>query len=80
MPGMFFLWIWENKDIVYIDDIKDVEKFLKNVVDKRLKNGWGISKPEGYYCIFKKAVTGLEGCKGLVALLNLNLIKPPLEV
>jgi hypothetical protein len=50
------------------------------VVDKRLKNSWSISKPEGYYYIFKKAVTGLEGYKGLVTLSNLNLIKPLLEV
>jgi hypothetical protein len=50
------------------------------MVNKRLKNGWGISKPEGHYYIFKKAVTGSEGCKGLVALLNSNLIKPPSKV
>ena len=80
MPSIFFFQIWENKDIVYIDDTKDVEKFLKDMVNKRLKNGWGISKPKGHYYIFKKAVMGLEGCKGLVALSNLNLIKPLLEV
>jgi hypothetical protein len=50
------------------------------VVDKGLKNGWGISKPKGYYCIFEKTVMGLEGCKGLVALLNSNLIKPLAKV
>jgi hypothetical protein len=50
------------------------------VVDKGLKNGWGISKPKGHYYIFEKTVTGLEGCKGFVALLNLNLIKPLAKV
>jgi hypothetical protein len=50
------------------------------VVNKGLKNGWGISKPEGYYYIFEKTVTGSEGCKGLVALLNSNLIKPLVKV
>jgi hypothetical protein len=50
------------------------------VINKGLKDGRYISQPKGYNYIFKKAVSGLEGYKGLVALLNLNLIKPLAKV
>jgi hypothetical protein len=50
------------------------------MVNKRLKNSWGVSKPEGHYYIFKKTITGSEGHKGLVALSNSNLIKPLAKV
>jgi hypothetical protein len=77
---ILFLEIREDKNIVYIDDAENIKEFPQNVINKGLKDSRYISQPKGYNCIFKKAVLGSKGYKGLVALLNLNLIKPPTKV
>jgi hypothetical protein len=77
---MLFLRIREDKNIVYIDNTENIKEFPQNVINKGLKDSRHISQPKRHNYIFKKAVSGLKGRKELVALLNLNLIKPLAKV
>ena len=75
MLGVLLGVIWEYKNIVDIYDAADVDIFSEDVVNKFLKDRWGVCQAKGHNLIFVETVAGSEGCKRLVTLLNPDLIK-----
>ncbi len=73
MFRIFFSYFTIDKDIVEIDDIKDIEIFSKYVINKYLEGYRGVSEFERYNIIFEVSISGLE--RGFLFFAFLNTYK-----
>ena len=69
---MGLAWVFsKDKNIIQINNDKNIKLFDQNLIDVTLEAGWCVRKPKKYYLVLKVAVSNPEDRLPFIALFYL---------
>ena len=82
--GAFMMGIFvrgEDKEVIHINDKPSFcDHIPEGVVHESLERCWGVGKSEEHYSWFKKSLVHDEGSFPLVAICDVNIVIPPVDI
>ena len=74
MMYVFLFGVWEDEDVIKVDDAAYVQQITEGTIYICLECGWSVGKSEWHDCILKVSIPGSEGCHLFFALFDLNVV------
>ena len=71
---MFLFRVWEDKDIIKVDNTVYIQQITEGMIYIYLECGWSVSESEWHDCIFEISISGLESCHPFFAFFDLNMM------
>ena len=80
MTIMLILVFRENKNIIKVNDAKDVKVITKGILDKSLKGSRSIGETKRHNKVFIKSQRGSKGSLPFISFLNANKVEGVLQI
>ena len=74
MVYVFLFGVWEDKDVIEVDDAVYIQQITEGMIYIYLEYDWSIDKSKWHDCILEVSIPGLEGCHPFFALFDLNVV------
>ena len=71
---MFLFRVWEDKDVIKVDNTAYVQQITEGTIYIYLECGWGIGKSKWYDCILKIFIPSLESHYPFFTFFDLNAV------
>lgn len=70
----------ENTYAVQVHNDANIQKIREHLINKVMKNGWGITQAKRHHKILIMSISGVKGCLSLITLSDPNQIVSSTEV
>src|SRR5271167_1422208 len=80
MAGVFLWRAGEDKDVIQVNDDKDIQVVPEHIIHEMLEDCRGIGEAKRHHKVLKMAITGAEGSFPLIPRANPNKVVSPMKV